>query len=415
MEELAIHGGKPVRDEMLAKGWPGASAYDEKEAQRVYDVCMAKSPFRYYGLKQLGMVDHFEHDFAQRIGAKHALGVTSGTAAVMVALKAAGIGAGDKVIVPACTFVATAGAVVCAGAVPVFADVDDSMNIDPNKIGDLVDRYTRAIITVPLAGNPCQMDAIMEQAKKHGLIVIEDVAQSMGSSLNGKTMGTWGDFGTFSLQLNKIITTGEGGIVVSNDERLYERAVRYHDQGMFREKEGFLSDDAENILIGQNYRMSELTGAAAGAQLEKLDRMIARMRQIKREIKDELKSTKGLSFRRIVDEAGDVSTGVMLYLESKEKAAEFSRAMCAENVWCAPMYAGRPVYMLPQILYKKTVDASGFPFNQFPEEIKYTQDMCPVALDLMPRSSLISISSEFTDQDTQDVIRAVKKVAATIL
>lgn len=415
MEKLALYGGTPVRDTMLARGWPGAGAYDEAEAKKLYDVTMAKSPFRYYGYATQGMVDQLEKNFAKRIQTNHVLAVTSGTAALVVALKAAGIGPGHKVIVPACTFVASAGAVVCAGAVPVFADVDDSMNIDPNKIGDVVDSYTKAIITVPLMGNPCQMDAIMEQAKKYNLLVIEDVAQSMGSSFHGRPMGTWGDLGTFSLQLNKIITSGEGGMVATNNDHFYERAVRYHDQGMFREKEGFLTDEADHILIGQNYRMSELTGAVACAQLEKLDGILSRMRQHKRHIKDELKKIKGLTFRRIVDEAGDAAAGLMMYMQSKEQAKLFNQAMQAENVHCFAMYDGRPVYMMPQILYKKTIDANGFPFNQFPEEIHYSPEMCPVATDLMPRSCCISISSELTDQDIEDIICAVQKVAAAIL
>jgi len=333
----------------------------------------------------------------------------------MVALKAAGIGPGDKVIVPACTFLATPGAVVCAGAVPVFCDVDDTLNLDPKKIGDVVDKYTKAIITVPLQGFPCQMDAIMAEAKKYGLLVIEDCAQSMGASLYGKPMGTWGDIGCFSLQMNKIITTGEGGIVVSDNDELYERAVRYHDQGQFREKEGFLTDVADRVLIGQNYRMSELTGAVALAQLGKLDQILARSRQIKRYMKQELKDVSGISFKREIDAEGDAGCGLVLFLNTVEEADRFIRAMNAENVICGAQYGGRPVYMLPQIFHQKTIDRSGFPFNQFDEPVVYTRDMCPMANYYMPRNCTISLSSAYTDGDVEKVVRAVKKVAAGVL
>lgn len=415
MSKLAINGGTPVRETMLNRSWPGAQLYDEKEARALYDVCMSKSPFRYYGINKPNMVNSFEHNFSQKIGVKNALAVTSGTAAVVVALKAAGIGPGDKVIVPACTFVATAGAVICAGAVPVFADVDDTLNIDPKKIGNVVDKYTKAVITVPLLGNPCQMDEIVKEAKKYNLIVIEDVAQSMGASLNGKCMGTWGDLGTFSLQMNKLITTGEGGIIVTDNDKMYERAVRYHDQGMFRTKEGFLTEDAENVLIGQNYRMSEFTGAAACVQLEKLDTIISNNKRIKKILKQELSGINGITFKRVIDEEGDVASALVTFLPTKEKAREFINAVRAENVFFASQYNGLPVYMIPQIFHKKTIDKNGFPFNQFDEEIVYTEDMCPVAMELMPRNAFIFISPDFTDKEIEDIITAVKKVAAEIL
>lgn len=414
MEKLAMYGGTPVRDTMLKTNWPGAMLYGEEEARKVFEVCMSKSPFRFYGAQSLHMVDQFEEAFAKRMRVKNALGVTSCTASLVVALKAAGIGPGDKVIVPACTFVATAGAVVCAGAVPVFADVDDSLNIDPKQIGKVCDKYTKAVIAVPLLGVPCKMDEIVAEAKKHNLIVIEDVAQSMGAEYQGKPMGTWGDLGVFSMQLNKIITTGEGGVVVTDNDALYERACRYHDQGMYR-KNPNPALEAENMLIGQNYRMSELTGAAALVQLERLDGIIARMKEIKRILKAELSNLDGITFRNVVDEEGDAAANFMIYLPTKEQADLFNRAMRAENMGFATQYGGMTVYMNPQILHQRTIDASGFPFNQFEEKIVYTEDMCPYAMDLLPRSSHIFLNPSMTDKDIEDVIKAVKKVLPAVL
>ena len=415
MEKLAIHGGNPVFDAPFFRGWPGIQEYGLEEAENLIKVLKNRSPFRYYGPNIQNMVNNFEKEFKERFGMKNAVAVTSGTASLMVALKAAGIGPGDKVIVPACTFLATPGAVVCAGAVPVFCDVDDTLNLDPTKIGDVVDKYTKAIITVPLQGFPCQMDQIMEEAKKYGLIVIEDCAQSMGSSLNGKLMGTWGDIGCFSLQMNKLITTGEGGIVVTNNDEYYDRAVRYHDQGQHRAIEGFLTDAADHVLIGQNYRMSEFTGAVALAQLGKLDKIIARSSQIKKYMKEELKNLKGVSFKRDIDPEGDVGAALTLFIDDLDKAAAFNDALNAENVCVGPMYGGRPVYMLPQIFYQRTMDRNGFPFNQFDEPIVYTEDMCPQANYYMPRNINLSLSAEYTDEDVEKVIYAIKKVAAGIL
>lgn len=414
MEKLAINGGTPVRDTMMKTKWPGAMLYGEEEARRVFEVCMAKSPFRFYGAESLNMVNQFEEAFAKRMRVKNALGVTSCTASLVVALKAAGIGPGDKVIVPACTFVATAGAVVCAGAVPIFADIDDSLNIDPKQIGKVCDKYTKAVIVVPLLGAPCKMDEIVAEAKKYNLIVIEDVAQSMGAEYHGKPMGTWGDLGVFSMQLNKIITTGEGGVVVTDNDVLYERACRYHDQGMWRQNP-HPELEAEQALIGQNYRMSELTGAAALAQLERLDGIIDRMKEIKRYMKQELSTIDGIQFRNVVDEEGDTAASFTIYLPTKEQTDLFNKAMRAENIDFGTQYGGKLVFMNSQILNRRTIDPSGFPFNQFDEKIVYTEDMCPYARDLYPRSSFMFLNPTMTDKDVEDVIKAMKKVLPVVL
>ncbi len=415
-DKLAIHGGEPVRKTPLHTAYPGADVYGEEEKQAVIEVIEAQSPYRYYGPNVLGKVKSFELAFSEKIGTKHTLAVTSGTASLIVALKAAGIGPGDKVIVPACTFLATPGAVICAGAVPVFTDIDDSMNIDPEAISKVVDKYTKAIIPVPILGNPCKMDRIMEVAKQHNLIVIEDVAQSCGSKYKGQYSGSFGDINCFSLQINKIITTGDGGAVTTNDPKLYERAVRYHDQGMFREKEGFLSKDSpDEAFAGQNYRMSELTGAVALAQLNKLDNIIASMRKVKYSIKEQIKGLSGLGFRTITDEAGDSGNSLMMLLPDAEIAAEFRKALSAEGIPAGFLYNGEPIYMLPQIFNKKTVDRNNFPFNQFDEEIVYTRDMCPNSWKIMPRSANIGISPSYTEEDIEDIVKAIRKVAKHLL
>ena len=415
-QRLAIDGGKPVREKPLPPFYPGASVYNEEESNATAEVIAAKSPFRFYGPNCLRKTKKFETLFSEKFGVKHVLAVTSGTAALMCALKAAGIGAGDKVIVPACTFIAAAGAVVCAGGVPVFADIDDSLNIDPDDIERHIDRDTKALICVPILGNPCRMDQIMKIADRHHLTVIEDVAQSCGSSYKGRFSGTFGQINTFSLQMNKIITTGEGGAVATNDPRLYERAVRYHDQGMFREREGFLNvDENADIFVGQNYRMSEISGAVALVQLGKLNQIIAGMRKNKKIIKDGIRGVRGIRFRTINDEKGDAGNALILLLDSSEKSVAFCRAMGAENIPMNRLYAGRPVYMEPQIFHQRTADRSGFPFNQFDSPVVYTEDMCPNAVRILPRNSVLNIGPTWTEKDDEDVIAAVRKVAAKIL
>ena len=408
--QLAIHGGTPVRTTPLPVTNPGAAVLGREEADAAAAVIHAKSPFRYYGPDVLGRVKDFEREFAAKLGTKHALGVTSGTAGLICALKACGIGPGDKVIVPACTFVATAGAVICAGAVPVFCDIDESLNMDPAGIGRVADKYTRAVIPVPILGVPCKMDEIMAAAKRLGLLVIEDAAQSMGCEYGRQYCGTFGDMGVFSLQMNKMITAGEGGVVVTHNARLYERAVRYHDQGSLREPEGLPGDE---LFAGQNYRMSEITGAVAAAQLQKLGGILASLRKTKKIIKDELRDI--VPFRAVPDEAGDAANTFMMLFSSAETREKFGAALSAEGIACGCLYGGKPVYLHPQIFHQRTVDRDGFPFNQFEEPVAYTEDMCPRAMEIMPRNLIVQLSPLFSAQDVIDVITAVKKVAAEVL
>lgn len=415
-DKLAINGGKPVREIPLPPPYAGAGMYGEEEKKAVLEVLDRKSPFRYYGPDVAGKVKAFEKSFAQKIGTRHALGVTSGTASLVVALKALGIGPGDKVIIPANTFIATAGAVVIAGAVPVFADIDESLNIDPGDIERAADKHTKAVITVPILGNPCEMDRIMKTAEKCNLLVIEDVAQSCGCKYKGRYAGSFGDAGCFSLQINKIITTGEGGIVVTGNDRFYERAVRYHDHGMFREKEGFLATrDEDDIFVGQNYRMSEITGAVALEQLKKLDYIIDSMRRIKYRIKEQVKGIHGLGFRKINDEAGDAGNVLLIMLPDKDSAARFSNALNAENISNSPLYGGRPVYMHPQIFNQKTADKNGFSLNRSGDKTVYEMGMCPHTEEQLPKNICITICPTFSEKDADDIVRGIRKVARQIL
>jgi Predicted pyridoxal phosphate-dependent enzyme apparently involved in regulation of cell wall biogenesis len=408
--ELAINGGRPVRETPLPLPFPGTSLYGEEEKKSAMEVLERKSPFRYYGSDVLGKVKEFEKHFCGKMGAKYALGVSSGTASLITALKAAGIGPGDKVIVPALTFIATAAAVILAGAVPIFADIDDSMNLDPEEISKLADEYTKAVIPVHILGNPCDMESIMKIALKKKLVVIEDVAQSCGCKYRGKYCGTFGEIGCFSLQINKIITTGDGGVLITNHDALYERAVRYHDQGLFRERDCFPTIKEEDVFIGQNYRMNEVTGAIALEQLKKLDNIISTMRDFKYMIKDQVEAICNLEFRRINDRDGEAGNAIIMILPDKGIAEKFRDALNAENIANSCIYGGKPVYMMPQIFNKKTVDKDGFPFNQFSSEIIYKKGMCPRAEELMPRSACISISPGYSQKDVDDIIKGIRKV-----
>lgn len=415
-DTLFINGGEKVRAEDFPPYFPGAMMYDQLESDSVKDVVEAHSPFRFYGPALQGKTKEFERQFAQKLGARHALGVTSGTAAVICALKAAGVGPGDKVVVPACTFIASAGAVVCAGAVPVFAEIDDSLSMDPERLEEKLDGGVRAIMPVPILGNPCEIDKLVDIARRRGIKVIEDAAQSCGATYHGKSVGTFGDVNAFSLQMNKILTTGEGGVVATDDDLLYERAVRYHDQGMYREKEGFLAGNEEaDIFIGQNYRMSEISGAVALEQIKKLPEMLTRMRRTKKLLKEGLTGVRGFGFRRINDEAGDAGNALILLLEDYTRVEKFLEAIKGEGIPFSRLYNGEPVFMQPQLLYQRTPDKSGFPFNAVTPRVRYFADMCPRSTEILRRNVELMIGTTWTEKDVSDVIKAVKKVAAALL
>ncbi len=422
MKELAINGGTPVRDTALPGPYPGASVYGKEEADSVAEVIRRKSPFRYYGVDVAGKVSLFEKLFKEKLGRRHALACSSGTAALILGLIAVGVQPGDKVVIPANTFYATAGAVTMCGGIPIFCDVDHTMNIDPQKLDEIIDPLVKAVVVVPILGNPCKMDEIVAICRKHGVPLVEDAAQSCGSQYKGKYSGTFGDVGTFSLQLNKIISAGEGGILIMDENRYFERAARFHDQGSFREKSKIpeMKDAPDNYIIGQNYRMSEVAGAIASEQIKKLDFIVGRMKEIKKTIKENIRpvlEAKGVEFRTITDEAGDASSTVMMYFPTPEKAIAFKDALWAENIYCSHLYNRLPIYAAPSLMHQISAYANNFPFNQLTgkDKVTYREGMCPVAEDLLSRNVMIPLAPAFTDEDVNDIIEAVKKVAEAIL
>ncbi len=236
LEKLAIDGGTPVRKTMLSYQAYGPQFYNEVEKRELLEVLQSRRPFRWWknGSKAL----EFEEAYAAHLGVKYAIGVTSGTTALSAALAALEIGPGDEVILPAWTWYADYDTVVLAGALPVFAEVDSSLNIDPTDIDARITPRTKVIIAVSLQGCPADMGPILEIARKHKLRVLEDFSQCVGGRYRGKYLGSMGDIGISSFQQSKTITAGEGGAVVTNDPILFERAVRAHDVGSLRSTGG---------------------------------------------------------------------------------------------------------------------------------------------------------------------------------
>jgi 8-amino-3,8-dideoxy-alpha-D-manno-octulosonate transaminase len=415
---LAINGGTPAVTRPLNR-YKGAALIGEEEKHAVLEVLESQSLFRYYGPKPLFKVAAFERDFARYVGAQHAVATSSGTAALRAGLAALGVGPGDEVIVPAVTFIASVGAIVASRARPVFAEVDDLMQIDPADLAKRLTKRTRAIMPVHLTGVAADMDPIMAFAREHGLKVIEDAAQSCGSLYGNRHVGTIGDVGCFSFQLEKNITSGEGGIMITNDDEVFRRAAIYTDQGgqFWTFHAGVRDNYGGQPVIGENLRMAEIPGAILGAQLAKLPPLMELIERNTGAIRDAAAAIPGLHVPPADPKRDRHSLGVLCYLPDAEQAGQLAEALHAEGVPAGKVYGGVPVYAARQILNQWTI-TDGCPFNCpsfFPEPIRYEMGMCPRTEDRLARSVMISTGPFYTEEDIDDIIVGIQKVANQLI
>jgi len=412
--KLAIDGGAPVREKPLRAGYWGSEFYDDKERAEVLEVLDAKSPFRWYGPgAPPKKVLQFEKEFAARMQAKFALGVTSGTAALHCAVAALELGPGDEVILPTWTWHSCFNAVVLAGALPVFAEIDESFNVDPNGIEKCITSSTKAIMVVHLQGNPADLDPILGVARKHRLRMIEDCAQSVGASYKGRPLGSYGDIGIYSLQMNKTITAGEGGALVTNNPELFERASRFHDLGGLRgpHQEMVGGKPALNWFPGTNFRMSELTGGVLLAQTRKLDKIVDSVRANASRVYEGIRDLPGLKLRRLPDPQGELGSGVFMDFGSKERCDKFLAAMKAENVAASRPGGSVILPTLPHIVAKKTIHPAWPSFQTARgKAMRYGPDTCPRTVDILGRFGGVLIDPKFTRRDLDDIVAAIRKV-----
>ncbi len=405
-EKLAINGGSPVRKSPLPPMHPGATFIGEAEQKAVKRVLESQSLFRYYGPNFLNITSMFERSLSSYLGVKHVLGVNSGTSALHCALVGAGIGPGDEVIIPTYTWVSCPSAVVATGARPVLANIDKSLTLDPKDVEDKISERTKAIMTVHIRGVGCDLDPFIKIAHKYGLTIIEDTAQAAGGTYHGRKLGSIGDVGIYSFQLNKILSAGEGGAVATNDSIIYERATMFHDTGApYRMK----TSNTE-FIPGVNYRMTEITAAIMHEQLKKIDEIISTMRKNKGKIKDAISDIEGIEFRHLPDPEGDTAVCLVFYLPTAEKAREFQRALHAENI-----YVSSGEY--PPVIYDPE-NFDGHVFIQWKHIFKNIDKVLnkySQTLDILSRAVHLDISPLFSDEDIDSVIEGVHKVASAIL
>jgi len=390
IEALALHGGSPVRATLLPYG---RQAITDADIQAVVEVL--RSDWLTTGPK----VSEFEEAFAERVGSKHAVSFSSGTAALHAAAFGAGLQSGDEAITTPMTFCATANSVIYQGAKPVFADIcPDTLNIDPEQIADNINSRTRAILAVDYAGHPADLQAILQLAEQHGLIVIEDASHALGAEYRGHRVGSISDLTVFGVHPVKHLTTGEGGMVTTEHGELAERLRRFRNHGIgsdARQRQAAGHWHYEMVLLGFNYRLSDISCALGLSQLHCLQANLARRREIARQYSAVLDATPGVVppvVRTEVNPAWHLYP-VRLDLEKlTADRAEIFRALRAENI-------GVNVHYIPVHRHPFYRDRFGYKGGEYPVAEKAYEQL--ISLPMFHGMS---------DQDVEDVIRALLKV-----
>lgn len=410
----------PVRTKPWIPAFLSTEEFDEVETSYVLRVLEKKRVFRFYEQQLVeSEAARLEQLYCQRVGVTHALAVNSGTSAIVSALIGAGVGPGDEVIIPSYTYIATASAVLIARAVPVIVEVDDTLTMDPAAFENAITPYTKAVMPVHMRGVPSQMDEIMDVAKRHNLLVIEDVAQANGGSYKGKALGSIGDVGCFSFQQYKIVTSGEGGLVTTNNSKIAARASIYHDSALHFW--GVKQEQNVESFPGENYRMSEINAAIGLAQTERVDTVIAKLREVKNRIVDGIQDIPNIQLQRIPDRNGDVSYSLIFFAKDAESAKKFSTLLRQEGIPNGTIYdngiADRHIYVnWDYVLEKRGASEVGTPWNcsSYKGNVQYSKDMCPKTLDWLGRAISISLHQSLTAEDCQDAIDAIRKVASQV-
>lgn len=388
---LAIHGGKPVRENYLAYG---KQAIDEQDITAVVEAL--KGDYLTTGPS----VTKFEQQVAEYVGSQYAVAVSNGTAALHIAMVGCGIKSGDEVIVTPMTFAASSNAILYVGAIPVFADIDElTFNIDVKSIESKITNKTKAIVVVDFAGQPVDLEEILEIARKYNLMVIEDGAHALGSEYKGNKVGTLADVTTFSCHPVKPITTGEGGIATTNNPEIYERMKLFRAHGITRKK-GTLTDFEqgdwyyEQQMLGYNYRLTDIQAALGSSQLHKIDRFIERRREIVAQYNEAFREIEELI---IPHEKKDRKSGYHIYVmrinldQVSATRKQIYEALKAENIGVNVHYI--PVY-----------------YHPYYQKLGYEKGICPTAESIYEEIITLPLFPTMTSKDVSDVIGAVSKV-----
>ncbi len=409
MSDLALYGGEKTKTTPFGTG----KRFGDGELNELKEALDQNTLFYMSGNK----VKKFAEDFAGMYGVKHCVTASSGTASIHIALGAVGVTAGDEVITSPITDMGTVIGILYQNAIPVFADLDpNTYNMNPESIESKITGKTKAILVVHLAGNPSDMDAIMDIARRHKIRVVEDCAQSYMCYYKGRLAGTIGDAGCFSLNDFKHISTGDGGMCLFNDDDLYKKAFKFADKNYDRfSTDPFTMRRIE--FLAPNYRMNELQGAVALAQLGKLKWICERRNSLGDAITEGIKGLPGISPHKVT-EGGKCSYWfyMMRINESEAKVSrdEFTRALTMEGIPCSAGYIPACVYEYDLFINKNAYPGSDCPFGckLYGKDITYSKGLCPTAENILNTAVKIPVNEFYTDNDLDEIVKAIRKVSA---
>lgn len=383
---------------------PGYELIGQEELDAIADIFKKGGVLYRYGLderrQRIFRVEQFEKSIAEKVGARYALCVCNGTAALKLALVGLGVKAGDEVITQSFTFIATVEAILELGAKPVIVEVDASLNMDPVDLKKKITQKTKAILPVHMAGAAARMDEILAVARAANLPVCEDSAQALGGSYKGKHLGTLGQAGIYSLDVGKIITTGEGGVVVTNDPSIYARVREYSDHGHEQNPQFSRGEDTRTNW-GFNYKATELHGAIGMAQLKKLDLILEKQRVNKKRLKDGLRDLPEIEFRDLPDPMGDAGDTLIFFLENQTRASKIAKKMTANGVGTKN---------LPDAINWHYAGTWTHIFNAFPEfKNQNLEQVWKQSTNYLRRAIALPVMVQMMEERLEHVIGTVRK------
>ena len=349
--------------------------------------------------------ENCEREIREMFNVKRAVLMTSGTASLTSALIGMGVGPGDEVIIPAYTYIATALAVVSTGAMPVVAEIDETLMLDPLDIENKITERTKVILPVHMMGYPCDMEKIMAIAKKHNLYVLEDACQGNGGFFKGKRLGSIGDAGAFSFNYFKIISAGEGGALLTNNQDIFEKALIYHDSGAIAYFGDQMNGFSTEPVCGTEYRIGEITSAIMREQFKKLDGIVRDLRKNKALLMKEIGD--GVEYIPSNDYDGDSGIALTIKFDSEEKCKDFADKTGA----MIPGYCGRHVYndWKPILEKKGAFHPLMNPFNfEVNKNVEYSEDMCEKSLAILKKCAHISIDCDWTEAQIKELAKKIK-------
>lgn len=400
MTKLAVDGGTPVR----TKPFPPRQPFGDREVELATQAIRSQNLFGPSGT----MVPEFERRFAKLYGLEHAVTSTSGTAAIHVALGAVNPDPGDEIIAAPITDAGTILPILFQNCIPVFADIDDTYNLDPASVEANITPRTKAIIVVHLFGNPCDMDAMCDIARRHQVVLIEDCCQAHLTKYKGRLCGTFGDIGCFSLQQSKHMTAGDGGITITNDPDFGDRMNRFRDKGWTR-KPGA----RRYPFLGLNYRMTELHAAVALAQLEKIADVVQARHELGELLSESIRDLPGLLPSPVTDGGWHTYWHYGLRIVEGD-AAKFAEALRAEGIPAGCGYIGKPIFLCMESLTEKTTfGRSSHPLDgcHGGRRIEYAEGLCPKTEAILRQMIVLTIHEHMSRDDVADMATAIRKVA----